>query len=187
MYVVAILFACVFILAGCGASDSGAEQSSARPAVSSGPSKSDVSGKGPEEALALANKWKGNAVTSFVTTQSVNFEFPNGSKATVALPDDEMVVAIAPYIERTHPCEIHYMSGCQGEMVGVPISVLAQSPDGTVFVDETIRTMENGFLELWLPRDRDVLIRLSAQGKSVEGTIGTFANSNTCVTTLQMM
>ena len=88
-----------------------------------------------------------------------------------------MVVAVAPYIDETHPCETPYLSGCQGELVGVPVDV----------VDDTVRTMANGFIELWLPRDIEVSISLAARGKLVDGTIGTFTDSRTCITTLQLL
>ncbi len=82
----------------------------------------------------------GSDVTSVVTTQAVNFEFPSGDSASVRLTPDEMFVAIAPYIDQTHRCEIHYMSGCQGELVDVPVDVVARLADGTVVVDDTMRT-----------------------------------------------
>ena len=153
----------------------------------SGPSPASLRGMGAAEALALANQWKGNKVTSYVTPQSVNFEFPNGQKASVGLPAEEMVVAIAPYFEQTHPCETHYMSGCQGELVGVPIDVEARALDGTVLIDGTMLTMPNGFIELWLPRDQEISVRVSADERSATGAITTYADSNTCITTLQMM
>lgn len=178
-----------FAMVGCGQSASRVRSDQDRPQLSSesGLSSASLGGKGPIEALALANEWMGNGVTTFVTTQAVKFEFADGEKASVALPADELVIAIAPYFDRTHPCEIHYMSGCQGELVGVPVDVVASLSDGTVLVDETITTMANGFIELWLPRDVEVSLRMATGGKSVSGTIGTFADSHTCITTLQLL
>jgi len=189
LHVLSVLIVLVLATVGCGQSDSRTRNDTVqRPrSTSSGPSSASLQGKGPVEALALANEWKGNDVTTFVTTEFVNFEFPGGAKTSVRLPADEMVVAIAPYIDQTHPCETHYMSGCQGELVDVPVDVVARLADGTVVVDDTVRTMANGFIELWLPRDTEVSISLAARGKSVEGTIGTFADSRTCITTLQLL
>lgn len=184
----AIVF-CALAIAGCSQSEahSSAEPSSPTRSSASVPSPANVEGKGPIEALALANQWMGNGVTSYVTTQSINFEFPGGGKASVGLPADKMVVAIAPYINKTHPCETHSMSGCQGELVGVPVEVTARLADGTVVVDETLPTMANGFVELWLPRDREVTLTFVTQGKSGNETIGTFVDSRTCITTIQLM
>ena len=59
--------------------------------------------------------------------------------------------------------------------------------DGTVLVDETITTMANGFLELWLPRNQEVRLSVQALGRSAHGLITTYGTSNTCVTTLQLL
>ena len=142
------------------------------------------------EALALANKW-GTAtpeVQSFVDTKAVKVAFKKSGKTVeIPLPADRLVVAFAPYISKTHPCEIHYMSGCQGELIEMPVKVSATSTDGAVLLDEEITTMKNGFLELWLPRNQEITITMEALGRKTAGTIGTFPDSNTCITTLQLL
>ena len=172
---IGVLTLVLLVLAGCDRADE------------AGPSVAAVRGKDAREAIALANEWMGNGVTTYVTPTAVKFEFSGGRTATVDLPADEMVVAIAPYVDQTHPCEVHYMSGCQGELVDVPVDVVARLPNGTVLVDETMRTMSNGFIELWLPRGQDIALTLSAQGRSIDGVIGTHNHSNTCITTLQLL
>jgi len=56
------------------------------------------------QAIALANEWKWSKrdVTSYVDTRKVVFKFPDGKVKTIPLPDDKMVVAVAPYINQTH-------------------------------------------------------------------------------------
>ena len=61
------------------------------------------------QAMAFANQWKWtqNSITTHVTPKEVVFEFPsdtspNGTIKKVALPEDKMVVAIAPYLTYTH-------------------------------------------------------------------------------------
>jgi hypothetical protein len=56
------------------------------------------------QAMAIANKWKWsrNEIKSHVTPREVVFEFPDGKAKRVALPENSMVVAVAPYITRTH-------------------------------------------------------------------------------------
>ena len=56
------------------------------------------------QAMAIANQWKwtqGN-IKTYVTPKEVVFEFPNNKIKKVALPEDKMVVAIAPYLTYTH-------------------------------------------------------------------------------------
>jgi hypothetical protein len=140
--------------------------------------------------LALANKWGTDTpeVQSLVDTEAVKVTFKKSGKTVeVTLPEDKMVVAFAPYISETHPCEIHYMSGCQGELIEKRVKVTATLADGVVLLDEEITTMKNGFLELWLPRNREITVTMEALGRRAEGRIGTFPDSNTCITTFQLL
>ena len=170
--------------------NSAAEVNTGPPEISErkGPTVSDVSGLNPREALALANTWKfaEPGVTSFVDTKKVSFEFPDGEKTTVPL-EAKMVVAIAPYMNTTHPCEVHYMSGCQGEMVNTLVKVYGKTADGLVVLDNTFTTMKNGFFELWLARDLDVQLTIEYEGKRASQVISTKNNGNTCITTMQLL
>lgn len=152
-------------------------QNSPRPA--------DLDGLDAYAAVELANAWKGNGVTSFVTTEVVHFVFPDGTEVSIPLPEHEVMVSVAPYFVHTHPCATHYMSGCQGELVGVPIHVLALAADGSVLIDETVTSPANGFLDLWLPRDQVIELQFTIDEYRTVGLISTLAGSDTCVTTLQ--
>lgn len=63
-----------------------------------------VEGLNAEQAVALANQWKWtqNSIKTYVDPQEVVFEFPDKTVKKVPLPEDKMVVAIAPYIYSTH-------------------------------------------------------------------------------------
>jgi hypothetical protein len=54
--------------------------------------------------MAIANEWKWSEeeVTSYVTPREVVFELPTGEVMSVPLPEDRMVVAVAPYVIQTH-------------------------------------------------------------------------------------
>lgn len=56
------------------------------------------------QAMAIANQWKwtNKEVTSYVTPRGVIFVFPDRKVKGIRLPADKMVVAVAPYIKRTH-------------------------------------------------------------------------------------
>ena len=65
------------------------------------------------QAMAVANKWKYShkEINSTVTTREVIFKFPSkkklfnfnkGKEKKIPLPDDKMVVAVAPYVYQTH-------------------------------------------------------------------------------------
>jgi heme/copper-type cytochrome/quinol oxidase subunit 2 len=56
------------------------------------------------QAMAIANQWKWSKqdVTSYVTPWEVVFKFSNGKVKKVPLQIEKMLVAVAPYINRTH-------------------------------------------------------------------------------------
>jgi hypothetical protein len=154
----------------------------------SGPSPEMLNGLSAKEAVSLANEWalSGNGVTSFVTTESVNFSFPDGQEVSIPLPEDKFLVAVAPYVRKTHPCGVHYMSSCQGELIDVPVRVRVKAADGDIIIDDTYYTLQNGFFELWLPRDLSLKIVLEAQGLKADGEITTHEDSKTCITTYKL-
>lgn len=59
---------------------------------------------GAKEALDLANTWRqeNKDIASYVTSEHIGFELPDGRTMKVDLPPDQMVVSVAPYEKRTH-------------------------------------------------------------------------------------
>lgn len=56
------------------------------------------------QAIAIANEWNWSKkeITSYVTPREVVFKFPNEQVKKIPLPEDKMMVAVAPYINSTH-------------------------------------------------------------------------------------
>jgi len=56
------------------------------------------------QAIAIANQWKWSKkeVKSYVNSREVVFKFPDGQVKKFTLPKDKMMIAVAPYIRRTH-------------------------------------------------------------------------------------
>ena len=56
------------------------------------------------EAVAIANEWKWSHkdIKSSVTAREVVFEFPDKTVKRIPLPQEKMLVAVAPYIRQTH-------------------------------------------------------------------------------------
>ena len=56
------------------------------------------------EAMSIANAWKWSRkdIKTSVTAQEVVFEFPDKTVKRIPLPQEKMVVAVAPYVRRTH-------------------------------------------------------------------------------------
>ena len=110
----------------------------------------------------------------------------NGKETSFNLPSEEFFVSIAPFVEVTHECAIHSLTGCQGELVKKDFDVYIEDEEGNVVMDETIASLENGFIDLWLPRDQTYQVKIEYDGKTVESEISTFEGDNTCITTMQL-
>jgi len=56
------------------------------------------------QAVALANKWRwtNKDIRSYVNPQEIVFKFPDGQVKTIPMPENKMLVAVAPYITKTH-------------------------------------------------------------------------------------
>ncbi|MBO1912162.1 CueP family metal-binding protein [Microvirga sp. 3-52] len=54
----------------------------------------------------------------------------HGKETKFDLPSDEFFVSIAPFVETTHPCAIHSLTGCQGELVEKDFDVFIQDEEG---------------------------------------------------------
>ncbi|CAI6076313.1 hypothetical protein PAECIP112173_02419 [Paenibacillus sp. JJ-100] len=106
---------------------------------------------------------------------------------TYNLPENEFFLSIAPYVEQTHPCAIHSLTGCQGEMRNEEFDVTIHDSEGnTLMKEEAIKSGENGFMDLWLPRDRTYLIRVVHDGRVAETQLSTYENNDTCITTMKL-
>lgn len=149
--------------------------------------------KEPQEAVVDIKKLVNDYSLRTITDKSVSITSSqlivtnDAEKETVyALPEDEFFVSIAPYINTTHPCGNHSLSGCQGEMVNEEFDVLIKDADGNIVVDETLSTQMNGFFDLWLPSDETYQIKIEHEDKIVESQFSTFEKDGTCLTTMQL-
>jgi hypothetical protein len=150
--------------------------------------KEKLTGIDGKTAMAIANKWHMDKidVVTFVTPDKVNFKFKDGETISILLPDDVMMVSIAPYINKTHTCATHYISSCDAELKNTNIKVTAVTAGGKILIKKTMKTAPTGFLDLWLPRNQVIDITVSAKGKSATGRIFTNRDSKTCETTLKL-
>lgn len=123
---------------------------------------------------------------SISSTQLVVKE-SDGKSTTYNLPKDEFFVSIAPYVNKTHPCATHSLTGCQGEMAEEEFNVSVQDADGNPVMDNVaVKSQPNGFIDLWLPRDKIYHVTIEQNGKKAESEISTFEKNDTCVTTMQL-
>lgn len=121
-----------------------------------------------------------------ITSQQLIVTDNDKKTITYELPKDEFFVSIAPYVERTHPCVTHSLTGCQGELTEAEFSVYIEDTKGSVIVDQTMKSQSNGFIDLWLPRDKTYNVTIEHDGKKAKSELSTFESNDTCVTTMQL-
>lgn len=128
-----------------------------------------------------------NDVSASITSNELIVTDIENNKTTYSLPKDEFFVSIAPFVTTTHPCTNHSLTSCQGELVEKDFDVYIQDEDGNVVVDETMTSFENGFIDLWLPRDQKFQVKIEYNGKVAKSEISTYDGDNTCITTMQLL
>ncbi len=78
------------------------------------------------------------------------------------------------------------MTGCQGELANEEFDVYIEDTEGNVIVDKTVTSQSNGFMDLWLPRDKTFEVKITHEGKQAESQISTSENDPTCITNMQL-
>lgn len=126
-------------------------------------------------------------VTASITSHELIVTDSNNEKTTYELPEDEFFVSIAPFLETTHPCEVHSLTGCQGELVEEEFEVYIEDEDGNIILDDSMTSFKNGFMDLWLPREKNLQITIEHEGKTSTAEISTFEGDKTCITTMQLL
>lgn len=101
----------------------------------------------------------------------------------VPLPKDLFFVSIAPYINDVHPCQVHNLISCRGELYGETMQITITLDDGTVLYSEERTTQANGFIGLWIPSGIDAVLTVEMPNRIVSHPISSYANSDTCITT----
>lgn len=109
------------------------------------------------------------------------------AESTLPLPTDSFYLSVAPYVDQTHPCAMHSLTTCTGELGGRDVAVeVVDDATGETLIDETRTAADNGFIGLWLPRDVSATLTVQYDGKSASAPITTGADAETCLTTMQL-
>ncbi|HEI8292536.1 TPA: copper-binding periplasmic metallochaperone CueP [Citrobacter koseri] len=122
--------------------------------------------------------------TASVTSTDLKLS-ANGETYTFPL-GEKFYLSLAPYEYQTHPCFNHSLSGCQGEMPDSWFDVNVTDRNGTVLIHKKMKSYQNGFIGLWLPRNTEGMIEISHEGKKAAYSFKTANDSQTCLTDLQL-
>lgn len=109
------------------------------------------------------------------------------TEVKMKLPKDLFYLSIAPYVNQTHPCGIHNLVTCRGELQNQNFDVVVtDKKTGEIIFDDKVKTASNGFLGIWIPKNIEGYITVSTSDLSASTDISTYDNDNTCLTTLQL-
>lgn len=139
-----------------------------------------------EKILDFSIRDTADDLDASITSEALIVTEENGNTFTESYVDYDFFVSIAPYINGTHPCYDHSLTGCQSELSEVTLSIHITNEAGDVILDETTQTHKNGFVDLWLPRDDKYEVKISYLGKEAKGEISSFIGDPTCVTTMEL-
>ncbi|AZS40283.1 MULTISPECIES: CueP family metal-binding protein [Microbacterium] len=110
-----------------------------------------------------------------------------GREGRLPLPDDAVYVSIAPFRDQTHECHFHSLTTCVGELADTEVRVTLTTDDGSIVVDETRRTQDNGFVGVWVPRGLETTLTVESQGLTGSVPLSTTSpDDRTCITDLQL-
>lgn len=108
------------------------------------------------------------------------------TRVSVDMPIDEFYLSVAPYIDSTHLCGFHSATGCRGELKQEEFFIEFIDLDGNILVSESMISMSNGFIDLWLPRDVEGTLTITQGELTASKLISTEAGEPTCETTMQL-
>jgi hypothetical protein len=148
-----------------------------------------------KEAVLTANSLYRNdqGIVVKVLPNKITASFANGSSASVAIPQDQFFLSIAPFLSQTHPCTNHVPTGCTGELVGEKMHMSAiDVATGEEILNQMVTTQPDGFIDFWVPRDRKLAFTFHHGDKNgvyreAKEVISTDENSRTCITSMKLL
>ena len=162
--VVSVIFGAVLLLSGCTATALPAQTMTQNVEGSAldelgfgGLDARQVVERLDEMPLAERPGW----LSTSVEAHQVLLTGRDGNTEKLPLPDDLVYVSAAPYVSQTHDCYYHSPTSCIGELRNTEVDVsVTDAASGETALNETMRTFDNGFIGLWLPRDIDAIITI---------------------------
>ena len=103
----------IFIYAGSGERNT-ADVEEAQAQGSSQP----VSQAATQDIKQMVSDYSSRALTSqsaSITSTQLIVDSGGPNEVTYDLPENEFFLSVAPYVQKTHPCATHSLTGCQGK------------------------------------------------------------------------
>jgi hypothetical protein len=103
---------------------------------------------------------------------SINHEeikvIKNNQEYLIDLPSDLFYIAFAPYINETHDCFNHNLTGCLGEIINQDIEVTVYNEDEDIIETKIMNTGQDGFIGLYLSSETNY--RVNVQFNDMESS-----------------
>ncbi|MDA8479444.1 copper-binding periplasmic metallochaperone CueP [Citrobacter sp. Awk 4] len=146
-----------------------------------------LAGKSVEQIVETIDQSPQNRPLPYsASITSTELKLSDGDQ-TYTLPlGEKFYLSFAPYEQQTHPCFNHSLSGCRGEMPNTTFNVKVTDNKGDVIVQKEMKSHQNGFVGVWLPRKMEGAIEVSYNGKKAVHPITTMDDSQTCLTSLPL-
>lgn len=136
------------------------------------------------DRLPVAKRPSGDALIASVQPTELRIQ---PGDITLPLDETDFYLSIAPYVTETHPCTFHSLTTCLGELQNAPIELtVTDVATGETLVNEITATADNGFVGLWLPRERAYDVRIVSEHGIAEQRLATGSSDPTCITTMQL-
>lgn len=158
---------------------------SGEPVVSSQPVSQSFGGDIKQMVADYSSRTLTADSASITSTQLI-VDSGGPNEVTYDLPENEFFLSVAPYVQKTHPCGTHSLTGCQGELTGQEFDVYIEDAEGKEVMNKSVKSQPNGFINLWLPRDQKYRMTISQEGRKAQSEISTFESDDTCLTTMQL-
>lgn len=110
-----------------------------------------------------------------------------GAVVSPAQGQQGFYVAVAPYVTTTHPCTYHAKGSCQAELKNTLLRFWLRSTDGSVNRAGIVRAGGDGFVEWWLPHNKEYVVTFAYEGKRGTGSFNSYPKAPTCITTIQLI
>ncbi|POT55583.1 hypothetical protein C3432_21305 [Citrobacter amalonaticus] len=150
--------------------------------------KHGLAGKSVEQMVETIDQTAQSRPLPFsASVTSTDLKLNDGEQVHTLPLGDKFYLSFAPYQQQTHPCFNHSLSGCQGEMPNTTFNVKVTDNKGDVVMQKALKSYQNGFIGVWLPRNMEGSVEVSYNGKKAIHPIKTMNDSQTCLTELQLL
>ncbi|QLY39719.1 hypothetical protein HF295_02130 [Hujiaoplasma nucleasis] len=130
----------------------------------------------------LENNLLSNNTQASIDHEKIYITEPSKSYE-INMPDDLFYIAFAPYINLTHLCYNHSLTGCLGEMINKDIEVKIYNEENDLIKDKVMNTGHDGFIGLYLDPHANYQITVTYQDKTAVFTSNTL---QTCYTEVRL-